>query len=559
MNHKLLILLILYLLLLPYYGFAQVEQNKTLLSELTALIGKKEVYTQQKERKIKEAIDLLKVPNATAEQHYAINQRLFDEFKTYISDSAVYYVKENIRIAEELQKTDWQNDSRLELASLYIISGNYLDAADLLQSVPLSDLEGYDIIKYYNCYQNLYNNYAFNNPNAKEYINKSNRYRDLLLNLVDKNSTHYILLYAGVLTDAKRYDEAEKLLLDRFALMHTDEHEKAVLGYVLGTLYKKKKDIPNQIKYFTISASCDIKDAIKENASMLELASALFQLGEVENAYTCIKSAMEDATFCNAQLRSDEVMRIFPIIEKAYQERIHSQNTKLRNSLWLVGLFAVCLIIAVVLVTRQVKRIAKIRKELYHKNQDLEQLNEHLREVVSELNSTNQRLSEVNAELLESDEVKEAYIGQFFNLCSVYISKLEMYQKMLVKKAKERNWDELNKVLRSTEMIEHELKEFYKLFDDIFLHLFPNFIAEFNALLAEEERFSPRPHEMTPELRIFALIRLGITDSSKIATFLHYSTNTIYNYRTRVRNKAIVPRDSFEESVMKIGKSKING
>ena len=364
MKYKALIIFIL--LLFPYYVLAQVEQNKTLL-----LIKQKDQYTQQKERKIKEAINLLRVPNASAEQRYAINQRLFDEFKTYISDSAVYYVKENIRIAEELQKTDLQNDSCLSLASLYIISGNYLDAADLLRAIDKEQLQEPQLIQYYNCYLNLYNNYAFNNPDAKTYIAKSNAYRDLLLNLVDKKSTHYILLYAGVLTDAGRYDEAEKLLLDRFALMHTDEHEKAVLGYVLGTLYKKKKNVPKQIEYFAISASCDIKDAIKENASMLELASALFQLGEVENAYTCIKSAMEDATFCNAQLRSDEVMKIFPIIEKAYQERIHSQNTKLRNALLLVGLFAVFLIIAVVLVTRQMKRIAKIRKELYHKKQDL--------------------------------------------------------------------------------------------------------------------------------------------------------------------------------------------
>ena len=150
--------------------------------------------------------------------------------------------------------------------------------------------------------------------------------------------------------------------------------------------------------------------------------------------------------------------------------------------------------------------------------------------------------------------MKEAYIGQFFNLCSIYISKLEKYQKMLNKKAKERNPDELYKLLRSTEMIEQELKEFYKLFDDIFLHLFPTFISEFNALLVPEERFMPKPNEMTPELRIFALIRLGITDSAKIATFLHYSTNTIYNYRTRVRNKAIVAREAFEAMVMKIAK-----
>ena len=539
MNHNRFLVTIA-LLLFSCVLFGQVAQNKVLLRNLTMLIQQKDYYTKLKERKIKEAIDLLKVPEVSATQRYAINQRLFDEFKTYISDSAVYYVKENIEIAKRLENVHWEYDSRLELASLYIISGNYLDASDLLGAIREEALDEGERIKYYNCYQNLYNNYAFNNPNASYYISKSNEYRERLLGLVDKNSTHYLLLYAGVLTDAKRYDEAEKLLLDRFALMHTDEHEKAVLGYVLGTLYKKKKNVPKQIEYFAISASCDIKDAIKENASMLELASSLFQLGEVESAYTCIKSSMEDASFCNAQLRSDEVMRIFPIIEKAYQERIHSKNTKLRLSLWMVGIFAVCLIIAVLLVTRQMKRIGKIRKELYLKNQDLEVLNGDLQRVVAELN--------------ESNEVKEAYIGQFFNLCSIYISKLEKYQKMLNKKAKERNPDELYKLLRSTEMIEQELKEFYKLFDDIFLHLFPTFISEFNALLVPEERFMPKPNEMTPELRIFSLIRLGITDSAKIATFLHYSTNTIYNYRTRVRNKAIVAREAFEAMVMNIAK-----
>ena len=175
--------LIITLLLLPYCALAQMAQNQTLIHDLTTLIKQKDNYTQQKERKIKETIDLLRVPNASAEQRYAINQRLFDEFKTYISDSAVYYVKENIRIAEELQKPDLQNDSRLSLASLYIISGNYLDAADLLKAIDKDQLQKPQLIQYYNCYLNLYNNYAFNNPDAKTYIAKSNAYRDLLLNL----------------------------------------------------------------------------------------------------------------------------------------------------------------------------------------------------------------------------------------------------------------------------------------------------------------------------------------------------------------------------------------
>ncbi len=544
------------LLIMPFSCiWAQSLPEKELLKQLHQLIQEKGTYTQQKENSIREIQKMLDVPNINLEQHYSINKRLFDEFKTYIPDSAVYYVKENIAIAQQIENTSWQNDSKLDLTSLYIISGLYLDAFDVLQSVKKDDLPKDLLIKYYDCYQLLYNNYAFNNPNSDEYITKSNQYRDSILGMLDKNSSHYQIAYADILTEHHQLEKAKKILLTRFEQLETDSHEKAVVAYVLGTIYKKEKNVNSQIEYFAISAACDIKNAIKENASMLELATTLFELGDVENAYLFIKSSMEDAMFSNAQLRSDEAMQIFPIIEAAYRDEIQSQYAKLWLSLAIVLLLSVFLIVAIIYVYRQMKRIAKIRKELYLKNIDLENLNNNLREVVDKLNITNVKLSEVNSELSESNEIKEAYIGQFFNLCSIYINKLEKYQYMLNKKAKDRNIDELFKVLRSTEMVDNELKELYRLFDEIFLHLYPNFINEFNSLLAEEERFVLKPNEMNPELRIFALIRLGITDSSKIASFLHYSTNTIYNYRTRVRNKAIVPRDQFENRVMKISKT----
>lgn len=535
-------------------AWSQTLHTKDLLKQLCQLIQEKEIYTQQKENSIREIQKILNVPNISSEQHYSINKRLFDEFKTYIPDSAVYYVKENIAIAQQVKNTLWQNDSKFDLTSLYIISGLYLDAFEVLQSVKKDDLSKDLLIKYYDCYQLLYNNYAFNNPNSDEYIVKSNHYRDSVLGMLDKNSSHYQIAYADILAEHYQLEEAKNILLTRFEQLETDNHEKAVVAYVLGTIYKKEKNVTKQTEYFAISAACDIKNAIKENASMLELATTLFELGDVESAYLFIKSSMEDAMFCNAQLRSDETMQIFPIIEAAYRDEIQNQYTKLRFSLAAVLFLSVFLIAAIIYVYRQMKRIAKIRKEIVFQNIDLENLNNNLREVVDKLNATNVKLSEVNSELLESNEIKEAYIGQFFNLCSIYINKLEKYQYMLNKKAKDRNIDELFKVLRSTEMIDNELKELYRLFDEIFLHLYPNFIHEFNNLLLEEERFVLKPNEMNPELRIFALIRLGITDSSKIASFLHYSTNTIYNYRTRVRNKAIVPREQFENRVMRISK-----
>ena len=170
------------------------------------------------------------------------------------------------------------------------------------------------------------------------------------------------------------------------------------------------------------------------------------------------------------------------------------------------------------------------------------------------MHDLNRSLQDTNKALSEANLLKETYISQFLDLCSLYIGKLEKYQHALNKKAMEHKLDELYKMLKSNDMIENEVKELYAVFDHVFLRLYPNFVAEFNSLLLPGERFELKSNELlNTELRIYALIRLGITDSSKIAAFLRYSATTIYNYRTRVRNKSAVPREEFESRVRKIG------
>lgn len=199
------------------------------------------------------------------------------------------------------------------------------------------------------------------------------------------------------------------------------------------------------------------------------------------------------------------------------------------------------------------KRIARIRLQLYHTNLKLKSLNDNLQRSNEKLSKLNRKLSCVNSELSDANQLKEAYISHFLDVCSSYISKLKKFQSELNKKAVEKKLNELYKILKSNEMIDQELKELYENFDNIFLHLYPNFIRDFNKLLVDSARFDINATELTIELRIFALIRLGITDSSRIASFLHYSANTIYNYRARMRNKASVPREDFEYLVRRIG------
>jgi DNA-binding CsgD family transcriptional regulator/uncharacterized protein YneF (UPF0154 family) len=242
---------------------------------------------------------------------------------------------------------------------------------------------------------------------------------------------------------------------------------------------------------------------------------------------------------CKVRYRIIEGTSSYPIINAAYQQKISSQNRQLVGLVIIVSILLIGVIIGLVIIYRQVQHLRRIRSELSATNQQLRSLND-------EIKRTNLKLS-------ESNHIKEEYIAQFFDMCSSYIDKMEDIRKALLKKATNQQWDALREQLKSTQMEEREVQQLYVNFDRIFLNLYPTFVDEFNALLQEEEKIYPKKTELlNTELRIFALIRLGIDDSVKIASFLRYSLRTVYNYRTKVRNKAAGNRDAFEAAVCQI-------
>ena len=547
---------VILLLLISFVSQAHTTSD-TIYSTLYKLIEKKGIYVQQKKDKISRVKSMLAVPDISDSQRYDINHQLYDEYKTFISDSAIFYTEQNLKIARKRNDITRINESKLDLISLYIFSSMYIESKDSLKSIDKKTLPDWLLVKYYDCYKLLYSNYSQNNPYTRSYKATSDLYRDSLLNILDKKSNHYKIVYAEKLYDQQKLNESKQMLQTMLNQTKTDTHEKAVLAYALANIYMKEGNTDLQKRYYAISAICDIKNSIKENASMQALATVLYETGDIERAYDCIRSSMEDAMFSNARFRAYEASQIFPIIDLAYKEKINGKNSELRSYLMLACILSFFLVLAIVYTYRQMKRVARIRKELYRTNVKLNELNDELQGTNSQLHIVNKELSEANTNLSEANQIKEAYIGHFLDLCSTYINKLEKYQNTLNKKAVEKKLDELYKMLKSSDMINNELKELYENFDNIFLHLYPNFVEEFNSLLLDEEKFVLKPNELlNVELRIFALIRLGITDSSKIASFLHYSANTIYSYRTRVINKAAVPRDDFENRVMKISSVK---
>ena len=223
-------------------------------------------------------------------------------------------------------------------------------------------------------------------------------------------------------------------------------------------------------------------------------------------------------------------------------------------SIIVVSILALWLLGVLLFLHRRNRQLDAARNELKVSNEQLSTLNTQLSTQKEELSQLNAQLSTLNSQLSESNQVKEEYIGRFMSLCSQYIDKLDDYRKMVNKKMKNKELDELYRLSKSSELKEQEVEELLQNFDSVFLHLFPNFVNDFNALLQPEMQIHPKSeNRLVTEIRIFALIRLGIEDSSKIAEFLHYSVNTIYNYRARIKNGALDNRESFERRVKMLG------
>lgn len=541
------ILSFLLLISISLSALAQSDINE-ILEELDKEL-KESKYTKQKEQRITD-FKLRLLENNNAEEKYKIKDALFQEYRTFKTDSAIKYVKEKQNIAQSLNQADLISECKLQLSYLYSITGMYIESNELLNQLQKEKLNAPLKSGYYEARKTLYTTYNKQNPNSSKYASYTNLYRDSLLYSLNPNSNHYKTVLAEKLQFEGNFKEAKDILFSVLNNVEDKSHQHAIVTSAIGNLFKKEGDVENAKKYFALSALSDIKNAIKENTSLQSLALVLFDSGDIQRSYQYSKHSMEDAIFCNAPLRTLEISRLYPIIDSAYQQKVEKQKQQLLLYLTLISFLSIGLIIAIIYAVNQVKKLARNRKELQYANKQLQLLNKDLQAVNIQLKTTNTKLSDAN-------RVKEEYIGNFLDLCSSYINKLEDYRKMLHKKASTGKTEELFTILKSNNLIESELRQLYKNFDNIFLHLYPNFIEEFNKLLLDEEHFTIKADEiLNTELRIFALIRLGINDSSRIASFLRYSASTIYNYRTKVRNKAGVPRENFENLVMEIGSPK---
>lgn len=520
----------------------------SLLNVLDQTIQKHETYVVQRESRIRHLNELARGVVFNSVEHYNLNNQLFKEYKSFVCDSAILYLNENIQIAEALKDRERQVESKLLLSLLLSASGMYTESIDVLNMVERREVTSELLPEYYSCFGHVYGELGFYTQDktlAKKYWNIAETYKDSLYAILPPQSEEFLLMHEDRLREQHLYAEALKVNDLRLSQVESGTPQYALVTYHRSLIYKYSNDSINEKKNLCLSAISDIRSAIKDHASLWMLAQLLYEDGHIEQAYRYMRFSWNATKFYNARLRSWQSADALSLIDKTYQAMIEKQNARLEQNLLLITALLLLLVVALGYIYRQMKKLRLARNHLQVANGQLKELNEELRQM-------NDCLTFTNAELSESDQIKEEYIARFIKLCSTYINRLDTYRRMVNKKISAGQIADLLRITRSQDALDEELEELYANFDTAFLHLFPDFVRKFNSLLQDDEHISLKKDELlNTELRIFALIRLGIEDSSQIAEFLRYSVNTIYNYRAKVKNKAY-SRDDFEEKVKKI-------
>lgn len=514
------------------------------LEDLDKVVANQQIYTNARLR----MLDSLKSDLRKADdlhKKYAIEKELFAGYQSFVVDSALLYAQKKLSLAQRLNDAEELSYSYLDVASMLIKGGNYKEANEVLQRLNVrnasSNLRNY----YYTVNQDLYTTLQTVSLTANErklYNEKSSLYKDSILSLKLDPS---VWVVTDRMMDKHRYKDALQILLKEYPTLNVDDRRMAYVAYSISDIYRLMGNREKEKQYLIVSAIADIKSAVKEYISLRRLATLLYEDGDIERSYLYMKRALEDAIYCNARLRVIEVSDIMPIINKAYEDKTQREKHVTLLALVSISVLSLMLIGLVFLLRRQMKKLSVTQRALRDKNAELYKLNDVL-------SKTNDALSESNDSLSEASRIKDMYIAQFMTECSTYIDKMELYRKQLRKVATTGSKTELLDLLKSPTFIEKEVDAFFATFDATFLSLFPNFVHDFNQLLLPESQVvNKKDKRLNTELRICALIRLGISDNERLAAFLRCSKATIYSYRSRTRLKSLQP-DLFEEQLMNL-------
>lgn len=559
---------ILFWLLVNWIGWIYAESVEKEIPQLLATLDSILVQTgelaSQKELKIAQLKK--KLSNAANfEEEFWINKMLYDESFVFNADSAMKYVDRNIQIATELKKKDWQDEWLINRSFMFAATGLLKEAGEVLEKVDSTSLSDGLKLSYYYQRSYLYSHLGQYMGDQKQvnnkYYNEFENANKHMLALVRPKDPLYWWCVASC-NELSPEDSLFSVLENVVLSSHHNTRLDAMNAYGLSNMYKRLGDKEKTMIYLIYSAMADLRVCNRDIASLQELSSLLYDAGDIDRAYAYMNYCLKAALLYPNRVRIINISTELDKIYANYQQRDIRWRNSLQNYLYVVTFFSIILVLALIGLYRQTKKLRKSRTELDSANHSL---NQHVVELLQmhkqlalanqELQNLNELLRSANQKLQESNDVKEEYIGYVFSICSNYISKLDEYRKNINRKLKTGQFEEARQLTDNSSLTQNELKDFYANFDAIFLRVYPDFVADLNSLLRPEEQILLKDaSELNTEVRIYALVRLGINDSVKIADFLHCSPQTVYNHRLRMRNKAIIPKDKFAEAVRLLGR-----
>lgn len=500
----------------------------SLLHCIDTAIGQTDKYVQKKTDRINYLHTKLDKAE-TLSAKYKLSYQLYTEYLPFVNDSAIFYLEQCTDIARQLNNPSKTGGCLSLMALCCSNAGIYLESVSILKTIDPSQLNGIDLGLYYYAYSHVSNELAYYGKFAnmrKQYAVASTRYFTLAQQHLPSNHKYNYMSQEIMLHKHNNIKQSLSINNQWLQQVQPGSTEYAIVAYYRYLDYKAMGDSIQMMYWLAESVLSDVKNAVMDQGSVWEMANQLMSRGDVDRSYRYICFTSDCADRFGSRQRLSHISPLLSRIAQVYKAKEERSNRSLRYTITAISILSLLLLIALAYVHRK-------------RNQ---------------LSSLNSQLTTLNSQLSEANRVKDEYVGRFLRLCSIYIDRLEDIRKKVIKRVKNKQYAELVELTRSAEFSNKESNELYANFDTAFLQLFPTFVADFNALLKPESRIAQSDNNtLNTPIRIFALIRLGISDSSKIAEFLHYSVNTIYNYRANIKNGAIGDRAEFEDKVKTIG------
>lgn len=544
--------------------------SDTVLSSLTPLLEEldealllKDKFNDMKQERIallKHSLRNVRTP----EERYWLNNQLYESYLVYDSDSAMQYANDNLDMSRRMNDVSRIGLWSTRKAFILVATGMMHDAEQLLNQVRVEELDSMGRVEYYEQRLHLCSHILLYDAGLDRdlYSNLVPVYKDSIRQYCTPNHPLFLWYQAN---RRQPVDDNTLLKADLHRILESNQYvsrESAMNAYALGHIYLDENNQEQYLVWLTRSAIADVKIVNREIASLEELSKRLFSVGDLKRAYNYMSYCREVSLAYHNRVRLYSVAQIEHSIFDKMLKDMQDHNRKQQIFFAVVSLMALLLLIMVSLTIRNNRRLHRIQRKMSDTNSELQSqklelsVSNHKLEVLNnQLKSLNEQLTNSVMQLDESNFVKEEYIGAVFQLCSSYINKMDDFRRTLNRKLKTNMYEDARQMTESPTEVQNVVREFYHSFDAIFLNIYPNFVEEFNELLKPEEYVHLKEGELlTTELRIYALVRMGITDSFRISQVLHCSPQTVYNNRNKTRNKALSDREDFDESVRNLGK-----